>query len=163
MSPYQLRNEDFISKVQVVCPRCRANSVVLGGQPYGNITEYEADVRFSCTTCGFTLKYANTPKFSIHTNSRGQELKARILIQNAPYDPFFGFDLWYRIDTVYGVLWAYNLEHLNVIEHYIIDTQRSRNGFPHQNNSIASRLPQWAKDAKNRAYLIKRIERLKVL
>lgn len=161
MSPYQLRNEDFITTIQVVCPRCRANSMVLGGKPYGNISEYEADIRFSCKICGFALKYANTPKFTTYINSKGQELKTRVLINNAPCDPFFGFDVWYRIDTNFGVLWAYNLAHLAVIESYIADTQRNRNGLPYQNNSIASRLPQWAKEAKNRAYLIKMIGRLK--
>lgn len=81
---------------------------------------------------------------------------------NGPCDPFFEFDVWYRLETTYGLLWAYNLEHLEVIEGYIADRMRSRNGLSYKNNSIASRLPQWVKEAKNRDYLIKQIKKFKL-
>lgn len=161
MNPYSLRNEDFIDTIDVVCPKCKTKALVLGGQPYGMIKEYEAQVRFSCLSCGYAIKYINTPESTFYTNSNGIKRSGRILFMNAPCDPFFGFDVWYRIETTYGLIWAYNISHLSVIEDYIADPQRSRNGIPNQNNSIASRLPQWAKDAKNREYLIKMIKRFK--
>jgi len=161
MNPYSLRNEDFIDIIDVVCPKCNNKASVLGGQPYAQIKEYESQVRFSCIVCGYNVKYINTPESTFYTNSNGIKRNGRILMMNAPCDPFFGFDVWYRIVTTYGMLWAYNVDHLSVIESYIADLQRSRNGIPNQNNSIASRLPQWVKDAKNREYLIKMIRRFK--
>ena len=162
MNPYALRNEDFIDTIDVICPKCKTKALVSGGKPYTYIKEYEGQVRFSCVACGYNIKYINTPEFTLYTNSRGIKKKGRILFMNAPCDPFFGFDVWYRVETKYGLLWAYNLNHLSVIENYIADQQRSRNGIAKQNNSIASRLPQWAKDAKNREYLVKMIERFKL-
>lgn len=84
-----------------------------------------------------------------------------MLTMNSPCDPFFELDVWYRLETAHGLLWAYNLDHLEVIEEYIADRMRSRNGLPYKNNSIASRLPQWVKEAKNRDYLIKQIKKFK--
>lgn len=161
MNPYTTRNEDFIIRIDVVCPKCKAQALVLGGQPYKSVSEYEADVRFSCTSCGFALKYLNTPKFTAYINRKGQAVTSRVLIQNAPCDPFFGFDVWYQVETKHGLLWAYSLDHITVIENYIADKQRTRNGLLFQNNSIGSRLPQWIKDVKNRSYLLKMIVTLK--
>lgn len=161
LSSYSLRNEDFITTIQVTCPKCKAQALVLGGQPDKAITDYETEVRFSCTPCGFSLKYANIPKFTVYTNSKGQAVTSRLLIQNAPCDPFFGFDVWYQVEMKHGLLWAYNLEHLTVIENYIAGKQRTRNGLPYKNNSMGSRLPQWMKVAKNRTYLLKMIATLK--
>ncbi|MGA9211118.1 hypothetical protein [Kaistella sp.] len=162
-NPYTVQNNDFISTISVACPKCNLQALVLGGDPHKAISEYEDEVRFSCTSCGYALKYANTPKFTIYTNSRGKDVTSRVLIKNSPFDPYFGFNVWYQIETTYGLLWAYNLDHLAVIENYIADSQRSRNGLENKNNSIGSRLPQWVKDSKNRAYLLKIIQRLKKL
>lgn len=158
---YTLRNEDFIAHIDVICPKCTSKAVVIGGQPYINITEYESNVMFSCVSCGFTLKYSTTPKIGIYRNSSGKNISARILIMNTSKDPYFGFEVWYQIETRYGLLWAYNTEHLTVIQNYIADNLRSRNGLPYKNNCIASRLPQWAKDSKNRDYLIKQLVKMK--
>ena len=159
--PYAMHNYEFTDHIDVTCPKCKAQALVLGGQPDKAITDYETEVRFSCTPCGFSLKYANIPKFTVYTNSKGQALKSRVLIQNAPCDPFFGFDVWYQVETKHGLLWAYNLEHLTVIESYIADIHRTLNGLLYKNNSIGSRLPQWIKNAKNRIYLLKIIAALK--
>lgn len=158
---YSVRNEDFISKIDVFCPKCAAKAVVIGGKPYVNIREYESEVRFSCYVCGYALRYTDLAKPTIFTNSKGIPVKSNILYHNAPFDPYFTFPVYYEIETKFGDIWAYNLEHLQVIETYIGDKIRSRNGIPSQNNSIASRLPQWVKSAKNREYLLKTIQRFK--
>jgi hypothetical protein len=160
-NPYAVRNEDFLSPIDVVCPRCRARALVAGARPYAALGTYEEELRFSCTSCGYAIKYANTPKFPVFTNSRGVTVKGRLLLMNTSCDPFFGFTLWYRIETTDGLLWAYNLAHLTVIELYIADPLRSRNGLPDKNNSLASRLPKWVGAAKNRAYLLRLIGRFK--
>lgn len=84
-----------------------------------------------------------------------------MLLLDAPCDPFFGFRVWYYIETPHGTLWAYNVEHLTIIEQYIAGYKRGRNGLPLKNNSLASRLPQWAKDANHRESILKLIRRFK--
>lgn len=160
-SAYALRNEDFIETIDVVCSKCHSKAIVLGGKPYQPIRDYELDVQFSCTNCGFSLKYEKTQPISELKNSNGQTIKSNVVFLNSPIDPFFGFDVWYQVETKFGLLWAYNEEHLKVIENYIADKLRSRNGLPYKNNSIGSRLPQWVKDAKNREYLLKQINTLR--
>ncbi|WP_336212225.1 hypothetical protein [Nonomuraea sp. LPB2021202275-12-8] len=46
------------------------------------------------------------------------------------------------------MLWAYNAEHLDFLERYVRAFIRERE--PNRNGSLASRLPAWLKDAKNR-------------
>lgn len=161
LNPYSLRNSDFTKKVDVVCPRCEKKALVIGSDLYIPTEEQEEKMRFSCTACGHAIKYTETPKMLVYVNSRGKPKYSRVLYRNSPIDPFFGFNLWYRIEANEGMLWAYNLEHLEVIEAYIADTVRDRNGLSNQNNSIASRLPKWVSAAKNREYLLRLIGRVK--
>ncbi len=158
---YALTNEDFVATIDVVCPKCSVKAVVLGGQPFASIDEQESKVHFSCVSCGYTLKLTDTPKLYLYTNSKGEDISARGLRPNSPIDPYFSLELWFSVETKFGLLWAYNLAHLNVIESYIADKLRSRNGLPVKNNSIGSRLPQWVKMAKNRDYLLKIIAKAK--
>lgn len=156
---YSVKNEDFIDHIDVFCPKCTKKAVVLGGKPFLNIAEYEEEVRFSCSHCGYTLRYADLPKPTVFVNSKGLPVTSRVIYHNAPFDPYFLFPVYYEIETKFGAIWAYNLEHLQTIQNYITDKIRSRNGLPNKNNSIASRLPQWAKNAKNREYLKKVIDK----
>lgn len=160
-NPYQLKNSDFTYKIDVVCPGCGKRALVSGLRPDEHITQNEARIRFSCTHCGYSIRYADTAKVTAFVNSKGIPVQTRVLYMNQPQDPYFCIDLWYRIETTWGLLWAYNLEHLEVIESYLSDKLRSRNGIPMQNNSIASRLPQWAKDGNHREVLMKLIQRVK--
>lgn len=56
-------------------------------------------------------------------------------------------------------LWAVNLEHLDFLEGYIGAALRER--LPNVNKSMASRLPQWMKDAKNREEILACIGKLR--
>lgn len=159
VNAYTVRNGDFTEKIDVICPKCGERATVVGARVDAPVTEYEDRVRFACAACGYAVKYANTPKFTAFINSRGRPVRGRMLLLNTTCDPFFGFRLWYIIETPYGTLWAYNLDHLAVIEQYIAASKRERNGLPPKNNSIASRLPQWVKDARHRALLLKLIGR----
>lgn len=152
------KKSDFIQSIDVVCPRCSNKALVSGGKPTLSTLSIEDTIRFTCIYCGHGIKYSNTPKFPVYKNSKGITKYARILFFDSQTDPYFSFSFWYRVKTPWGTLWAYNLEHLEIIEHYITQTDRSRNRIPIQNDSIASRLPQWAKSAKNREILIKIIK-----
>lgn len=158
---YTVSNDDFTNRIDVVCPRCESKALVIGADIYEAMSVHEKLVRFSCTACGYTIKYGNTPKITIYVNSRGIPKYSRILFRNTNVDPFFGFPLWYSMEANEGLIWAYNLEHLSVIEAYIADILRERNGLPVKNNSIASRLPKWISAAKNRTYVLVLIERMR--
>lgn len=160
-NPYTVTNSDFADRIDVICPRCEQKSLVIGADLYATMQEHEEKVSFSCGSCGYAIKYVNTPKMAVYVNSRGQPKYSRILHRNAPIDPFFGFTLWYRIESNEGTLWAYNLAHLSVIEAYVAAPLRERNGLPNQNNSLASRLPKWVSAAKNRDYLLRLIGRVR--
>lgn len=161
VNAYTVRNSDFTERIDVMCPKCGKQATVIGACVDAPIAQYEKQVRFSCGACGYAVKYGNTPKLTAFVNSRGKAVRGRMLLLDAPCDPFFGFRVWYYIETPHGTLWAYNMEHLTIIEQYIADYKRGRNGLPLKNNSLASRLPQWAKDANHRESILKLIRRFK--
>lgn len=160
-NPYTVTNSDFTHHIDVVCPRCDKKALVKGAHLYLPMADLEEKVSFSCLSCGYNIKYANTPKLTVYVNSKGVPKYSRLLHLNTAIDPFFGFTLWYILEANDGILWAYNNEHLSIIEHYIAVPLRERNGLPHQNNSLASRLPKWVSAAKNRDYLLRLIARVR--
>ena len=144
-SPYQLKHSDFTDEVAIVCPRCAGKALVKGP---GLFKEHADELTYKvCVLCGHNQKYKN------HW--------LRIKVLGGGIDPFFHHPLWYVADCLEGAVWAYNLEHLEVIERFIASTNRSRNGLPYKNNSIASRLPKWMSAAKNRGAVLKVIRELK--
>lgn len=161
VNAYSVQNSDFTERVDVVCPKCQKKAVVIGVTANASRDEIEEKVRFSCYACGYAIRLANTPKVLFYQNSRGKGVYGRILHMNAPIDPFFGFSIWYQIETVHGLLWAYNAQHLEVIEQHIKDHLRQRSGLLYMNRSIGSRLPKWVSSSKNRDYLLKLIQRAK--
>lgn len=161
INPYIVSNSDFTHHIDVICPRCEKKAIVIGTSLYVPMVEHEEKVRFACVRCGYAIKYANTPKMIVYVNSRGKPKYSRMVYQNAPVDPFFGFSVWYKIETNHGLLWAYNLAHMSVIEAYIANPLRERNGIENKNSSLASRLPKWVSAAKNRSYLLRLIARVK--
>ncbi|MFI6507876.1 hypothetical protein ACIBCT_09745 [Streptosporangium sp. NPDC050855] len=58
------------------------------------------------------------------------------------------------------MLWAYDAEHLDFLERYVRAFIRERE--PNRNGSLASRLPAWLKDAKNRDLVLTRCATLRV-
>jgi ribosomal protein L37E len=65
---------------------------------------------------------------------------------------YHGLPLWLRTDYRGEVLWAYDEAHLDFLERYIRALIRER--IPNCNASLASRLPAWLKNAKNRDGLL---------
>ncbi|MFD0680347.1 MULTISPECIES: hypothetical protein [unclassified Paenibacillus] len=70
-----------------------------------------------------------------------------------------GLNLWLRTGCCGQVLWAYNKEHFAFLDNYINSSLRER--IPYMNQSLASRLPEWIKSAKNRQELSKGIDKLR--
>ena len=82
----------------------------------------------------------------------------KALIGNAK-DWYFQRPLWLQISCCGKILWAYNKQHLDLLESYVSAKLRKRK--PNVNKSVASRLPNWIKLAKNRDEILKAIGKLK--
>ncbi|MES9684307.1 hypothetical protein CN514_20380 [Bacillus sp. AFS001701] len=67
--------------------------------------------------------------------------------------------LWLQTHCCGKTLWAYNEEHLDFLENYVSASLRER--VPNINKSIASRLPNWIKSARNRDEVLKGINKLR--
>lgn len=93
-----------------------------------------------------------------------EHYQSGVVCIGAPVDWFFHFPLWLQIPCCSEILWAYNPEHLQFLESYVGALLRERardeeHGW--SNQSLASRLPSWIKSFKNRAGVLKCVEKLK--
>lgn len=78
-------------------------------------------------------------------------------------DPYFGIPLWLQTRVRGRLLWAYNLDHLTLIENYVAADLRERarwydNG---QKMTLVAKLPRWVKAAGSRAEVLHAITRLR--
>ncbi|GEC05780.1 hypothetical protein SSP24_34350 [Streptomyces spinoverrucosus] len=77
-------------------------------------------------------------------------------------DPYFGLPLWLQVETRHGWLWAYNLEHLDVIRRFVQASLRER--APSYETgprmTLVARLPAWIKRAKNRDEMLRAVSRI---
>lgn len=80
----------------------------------------------------------------------------KTLTENSTYS----FNLWFSMDFCGKELWAYNRKHLSFLKEHIEATLRERNDVPFSNKSLGSRLPKWMTSSKNRANVLKAIEKL---
>lgn len=158
-NPYQLEHSDFTDEVMVVCPKCADKAIVKGPGLY---KEKENELTYCvCTHCGYNQKYQDRKPDVVIGSSSGKPSFHHLKELGGGVDPYFHHPLWYMVDCLEGVIWAYNIQHLEVIEAFIATTDRSRNGLPNKNNSIAARLPKWMSTAKNRKTVLKCIKALK--
>ena len=81
-------------------------------------------------------------------------------------DPVFGLRLWLSLRCCGETLWAYDRRHLGEIRAYVAADLRERVPDPYRvpnhwsNTSMISRLPRWLKARKNRAAILRAIDRL---
>lgn len=123
---------DFLDCVLVECPRCHRCAKIIG-----NPRKYYP--KLVCEMCGLTR---SKQPVSIGSEKYGE------------------FNLWLKTDCCGNTLWAYNEEHLDYLESYVSASLREH--IPNiNNNSVASRLPNWIKSAKNRESILKCILKLR--
>jgi len=158
-SAFQLQHSDFTGKITIVCPKCTCKALVKGPGLYRE--DVEAITYCVCIHCGYNQKYKQKIADLIRTNSSGKVFGHHVQLLGGEVDPFFHHPLWYMEPCLEGTIWAYNVEHLELIEAFVAATNRSRHGLPYKNNSIASRLPKWMSAAKNRGAVLKCIRILK--
>lgn len=148
MSPAPIRFHDpgttvsaFSSSMLVQCPRCSrlahyevrpTNTEGPGGRSY-------PERRLVCRSCGLS-----------HVSS-------------GPGNGRPHLDLWLKTDTRHGTVWAYNLEHLDHLRRFVAATLRERAPWYEHGRKMTyvARLPAWIKQAKNRAEVLRAIDRLR--
>lgn len=127
----------FEQPVLLQCPQCDrcARSTYIQARSLWQVT---------CTHCS----YAKT--------ADGKTKRYGVAI-----DPVFSLPLWLQTTCCGELLWAYNADHLNFLEHYVQAALRERQGGKGDHHSIAVRLPRWMKLAQNRKSILKAMQCLK--
>lgn|SRR6185369_1364642 len=183
--PHYLWN--FVDRVLVECPKCNACAVVsCDNNPHGTPrlscsacgtsrrgwpAPPEATLRAyahrRCSRCNDWLG-----KAPVRFRARGRMVEVRCecgalssnklprgsMVLGATVDPYFRFPLWLRADVRGQTLWAYNRDHLALLEAYVRAELRART--PNWNASLVSRLPRWLKAAEARASVLRALARL---
>ncbi|MFI8215740.1 hypothetical protein [Streptomyces sp. NPDC085932] len=143
---------DFIGLIIVRCPACqKAARVVPAPQdpgPGGRILFRPR--RLICRACGLSRVWS------------GRRVSLTAGTAAPVTDPYFGMPLWLQVETRHGWLWAYNLEHLDLIRRFVQASLRERAPWydTGQNMTLVARLPAWMKAAKNRDEISRAVGRL---
>jgi len=110
-----------------------------------------AKLKTICENCGDICEYE--AKLSHHFKHHGLMC-----------DRVFGLTLWLQKSFGDDLFWAYNMEHLNLLEQYVQAKLRER-GIKNKgskNSLMFSRLPEFIKSAKNRDAMLKLINELQI-
>lgn len=132
----------------VRCPRCdKCAEVVLKdndpasqeGKPTSGDSYLFAPRRLVCNHCGYVAEWQGNK-----------------VVSNDSNDWYFRQPLWLQISCCGELLWALNEDHLDFLEEYIGASLRES-----YRGTMASRLPDWMKSAKNREDVLKCIGKLR--
>ncbi|MFI6011136.1 hypothetical protein ACIBAG_20340 [Streptomyces sp. NPDC051243] len=71
--------------------------------------------------------------------------------------------LWLRAETRHGEVWAYNLEHLDLLRRFVAASLRERPPWYEHGRKMTyvARLPTWIKQAKNRDEVLRAVDRMR--
>lgn len=135
---------EFGDEFLVVCPRCagKARVFVVEIDSEKLNEKLFAERKLVCFSCVYR-----------------DEWKGGQIGVGGSFDWYFRLPLWLAVSCCGETLWAYNEKHLEFIEDYVGAKLRERKPFV--NKSMASRLPNWIKSAKNRDEILKAIKKLK--
>ncbi|MFX0592025.1 hypothetical protein [Melissospora conviva] len=142
----------FAGEILVRCPRCDGQASIVSDPADKGHRHLWVRRRLVCRRCGRTAAW-EAPRIP---GSAGRNLPRF----SGPRDPYFGLSLWLSIDCRGRVLWAYNAEHLELLESYVSAGLRER-GRGARSMSMVERLPKWIKDARNRTEVVRAIRRMK--
>lgn len=155
---YKYLNE-FADEFLVVCPKCdnRAKVILAETVEFNPANHLFSARKLICPNCGFNKIKDSKSNFGILFSNKKTNFDC--LVIGGAFDWYFQETLWLQRECGGKTLWAMNERHLEFIENYVAAKIRART--PNVNQSIASRLPQWIKSAKNRDEILKTIEKLK--
>ena len=148
---------DFGDEFLIVCPKCALMAKVIPVED----SEMLSRRKLICSNCGFNKPTNIRENADIKASvefSRHKNTESYIVIGGA-FDWYFREPLWLQTECSGETLWAYNKTHLEFIESYVGSLLRART--PNANKSMASRLPQWIKSAKNRDEILRAIGKLR--
>jgi len=155
--------EDFAAHCLVRCPRCSECADVRAIDEKSLFGEW----RLICTHCGLARSESGFNAMSPSgERTRGDTHKPLVGGNGMPpIDPAFGLPLWLQTNCRGHTLWAFNPNHLTLIEQYVAADVRAR--VPQQckdgprNSTIVSRLPKWIVEASAREDVLGAIARLR--
>lgn len=135
---------DLGDEFLVACPKCSGRGLItyLDERPTRASERFFAPRRFVCHNC----------------MNRAEWLGKQISV-GGPMDWYFRFPLWLQTPCCGETLWAYNLEHLEMLRSYVNATLRERT--KKGRNSFLSKLPKWIGAAKNRKEILKALDKLR--
>nr|WP_164990845.1 hypothetical protein [Streptomyces sp. GZWMJZ-114] len=143
---------DLLSSIFVCCPGCEKVAHVGTAPDSSGVHDQGlfASRRLVCRNCGIAKEW-----------SRGGVALHRD--RHAPAtDPYFDVRLWLQSETRHGRVWAYNLEHLDLIKRFV--QALLREGTPWHDHgrkmTVVARLPAWVQQAKNRDEVLRAIARI---
>ncbi|MEV6400818.1 hypothetical protein AB0M39_39605 [Streptomyces sp. NPDC051907] len=143
---------DFIGSIMVRCPGCAKAALVVEApedcDPAGRVLFRPR--RLVCRGCGLSRVWSGRRV----TLSGGTAQPAT--------DPYFGLPLWLQAETRHGWLWAYDLEHLDLIRRFVQASLRERAPWHDTGRKMAlvARLPAWIKRARNRDEVLRAVSRI---
>ncbi len=143
-----MRLDNFLDEVWVVCPRCEGSaSHRLASDTPTRARILFAPRRLTCLHCGHVARWSERSLQGLH---------------GGRVDAYFQLPLWFQTVCCGDVLWAYNRRHLQLLEDFVRAEQRQRtkNLTGWHNRSLASRLPRWMKEGKNRDQILRALHRL---
>lgn len=127
------------SAVDVVCPRCGAHARVVPGPD-------DDQRRLVCGGCG---------------HAKGWQASRQTTWWGVAADPYFRQPLWLTTSVHGHRLWAYNLEHLNLLTEFVGAGLRERGAHGGCDMSVIEKLPAWLKSARNRDDVLAALGRLR--
>ena len=137
---------DFLRRYTVVCPACGDAARVTAKRDEPLILF--APRRLTCAGCGFTKEWAGR---SLTYPSSEEAV-----------DWYFRLPFYFQKRCAGHRLWVANPEHLAFLRSYVVAKLRTRKRDAHgwTNKNLASRLPKWIMESKNRAVILSALDEL---
>ena len=153
----QILLDKFATEFLVCCPKCQKKARIAAAP------KEELIVRLTCNNCGNLQNWECTQSGTTMCAQNPELYQKGVISIGSSVDWCFHLPLWLRIQCCGHELWAYNYEHLEWLQNYVSAKLRERtrddeSGW--RNQSLASRLPKWIKQAKNRQGILDAINKL---
>lgn len=185
-----LTKYSFTKEFSVECPKCKKEALVVPKTTFlsdagelkcshcgwkektSDLIRYNAVVIRNCDNCGKSidkLQPNNKEKVKellvkcIHCKTtrkykpRNDEYKIRYKSAKIG-DPVFNLPLWFKSQVKGNILWAYNRKHILEIHDYVSSTLRERQTLEY--TTMVERLPSFITAAKNRAAVLKALDKM---
>jgi hypothetical protein len=131
----------YSDPILIRCPKCKSPGTLRLPKEASVKGRWQARRFFGCEACGHSFIWK--PQSVIHSISDWNTVLPLLL----------------QTSCCGKTLWVFNEAHLSFIQDYASALIRERSGS--SNASLASRLPQWIKSARNREAVLKAAAKLK--